>query len=135
MKLKQHDLEATEAAMNTAMDVLDRLRMRPNFGNIGEVENLLSQAKRRCQTRQGKLPATQYSATAPFEPSDFDPDYDRSRNAASNLSKLFEGVIGCEKIVEKLEIWQNMANNLKSHGLDARKEIPTTFIFKGPPGK
>ncbi|KIJ57325.1 hypothetical protein M422DRAFT_73113 [Sphaerobolus stellatus SS14] len=134
LKLKQHDLTATEAAMTTAMEVLCRLKNRPNFGNIGEVENLLSQAKLRYQSRQGTLPVAQRSAMAPFEPSDFDPDYNRGSNALSNLSKLFEDVIGCESIVQSLQKWQIMAKNLKDRGMDARNEVPTTFVFKGPPG-
>ena len=40
-KLDDQDLTATDAAKNVAKDVLNRLRNRPNFGNVGEVENLL----------------------------------------------------------------------------------------------
>lgn len=132
-KLQKHDLTATDAAMTVAMEVLSRMKNRPNFGNIGEVENLLSQAKLRFQARI-KHPIGSAAAIAPFEPSDFDPDYKRGENATVNLRKLFEDVIGADPIIQKLEKWQTMAANLKKHGLDMRKEIPTTFVFKGPPG-
>lgn len=131
--MKKQDLIATEAAKTVAMEVLSRMRNRPNFGNIGEVENLLTQAKLRFQARQGD-PLTSQAAVTPFEPIDFDPDYKRNENARTNLKKLFDGVVGADLIIEKLDKWQTMATNLKKHGLDMRKEIPTTFVFKGPPG-
>lgn len=134
MKLKEHDLTATAAAKTVALDVLNRLRNRPNFGNIGAVENLLNQAKMQYQRRQGALPAEQRSPDAPFEPTDFDPKYDRNDHAATNLVKLFEDVVGCEEIVAKLGKWQNMAGNMKKLGKDPRDYIPTNFVFKGPPG-
>jgi hypothetical protein len=44
-KLKGEMLEATEEAIRIAMEVLDKARNRVNFGNGGEVENLISKAK------------------------------------------------------------------------------------------
>ncbi|KAJ7583678.1 P-loop containing nucleoside triphosphate hydrolase protein [Mycena floridula] len=133
-KLKEHDLTCTDAAKQVAMDVLNRARNRPNFGNIGEVENLLNKAKLRYQERQASLPYEQRSPNAPFEPSDFDVDFNRGENAASNLAKLFEDVVGADEIVEKLGKWQQMSKNMKALGKDPRDHVPTTFVFKGPPG-
>jgi hypothetical protein len=134
-KLKQQDLTATDDAKAIARDVLSRLRRRPNFGNIGEVENLLSQAKLRWNTRQAKLPLQDRNSNAPFEPQDFDPDYDRRERASTNLRNLFEDVVGCDEIVSKLEDWIKIAENLKARNRDVHGHIPTTFVFKGPPGK
>ena len=69
-----------------------------------------------------------------FEPQDFDPDYERSANATSNLKELFKDVVGCEKIVEKLEEYQRIAHASKQQGRNPRDLIPTNFVFKGPPG-
>lgn len=133
-KLKSHDLTATDAAKATAIEVLGRLRNRPNFGNIGEVENMLNLAKLRIQKRQAALPIELRSVDAPLEPVDFDPDFDRSKDAAANLQKLFEDVIGCEETVAKLDQYQRMAQTAKDRGLDPRQYVPTNFVFKGPPG-
>ncbi|KAI0076548.1 P-loop containing nucleoside triphosphate hydrolase protein [Panus rudis PR-1116 ss-1] len=133
-KLKDQDLLATDAAKRVALDVLNRLRNRPNFGNIGEVENLLSKAKVQYQKRQSELPIQQRSPDAPFEPQDFDPDFNRHEHASSNLQKLFSDIVGCEKIIAKLSKYQKMASNLKNAGKDPRELIPTNFVFKGPPG-
>jgi len=116
-----------------AIEVLARQRKRPNFGNIGEVENLLSAAKTRYQERQSSLPLSQRHPNAPFEPQDFDPEFDRGKDAASNLAKLFEDMIGAEGIIGKMHKWQQMAKVRKARGMDLRV-IPTNFIFKGPPG-
>lgn len=133
-KLNDQDLSATEAAKVTAMEVLDRIRSRPNFGNIGEVENLLGKAKLRYQERQASLPIEKRSHKAPFEPEDFDPEFNRNENAAANLVDLFKDVIGCDAVIKKLQTWQQMAKNMKASGRDPRGEIPTNFLFKGPPG-
>ena len=132
-KLKAQDRTATDDAKKVAIEVLGRLRIRPNFGNIGEVENLLSKAKTNYQDRQSSLPLHQRDPNAPFEPQDFDPDFDRNKNAATNLSKLFEDMIGSEDIINKLRRWQKMAKALKEKGMDMQN-IPTNFVFKGPPG-
>ena len=116
-----------------AIEVLARQRQRPNFGNIGAVENLLSAAKPRYQERQSSLPLSLRDPNAPFEPQDFDPEFDRSKDAASNLAKLFEDMVGAENIIGKLHKWQQMAKIRKAKGMDLQM-IPTNFIFKGPPG-
>ena len=132
-KLKAQDRTATDEAKKVALEVLGRLRIRPNFGNIGEVENLLGRAKTNYQDRQSSIPVHQRHHNAPFEPQDFDPDFGRDKNASSNLSKLFEDMIGAEEIIEKLRRWQTMAKVLKERGMDMQN-IPTNFVFKGPPG-
>lgn len=134
-KLKLQDLEATPAAKKVVIELLGRLRNRPNFGNAGEVENLLSQAKNRYQTRHRSLPVAQRFSNVEFEPQDFDPNFDRGVNASTNLKKLFEDIVGCEDIVKKLGDYQRIAQAMKLKGADSRNRIPTNFVFKGPPGK
>ena len=133
-KLKIQDLSATDAAKDVAIEVLSRSRNRPNFGNAGELENLLCIAKNNHQKRMAHLPSGARSAEISFEPQDFDPDYQRSANATSNLKELFQDVVGCEKIVEELEGYQSIAHAFKQQGRDSRDLIPTNFVFKGPPG-
>jgi hypothetical protein len=133
-KLKSQDLNATEDAKNVACDLLGRARMRPNFGNAGEVENTISAAKARYQTRISKVPTSQRPIDMIFEPQDFDPDFKRAEDASLNCRKLFEDVVGCDAIVEQLEGYQQMAINTKLAGLNPHELVPTCFVFKGPPG-
>lgn len=114
---------------------MSRARNRPNFGNGGEVENVISQAKVRQQKREAKLPISERSADIVLLPEDFDPEHNRHENASSNLQKLFEDVVGCEEIVKKLGDYQKVAAQMKARGKEPRFHIPTNFVFKGPPGK
>lgn len=133
LKLKMQDLSATDEAKVVALEVLDRARNRTTFGNAGEVENLLAQAKNRYQTRQMSVPTSKRSVRIVFEPQDFDPNFDRDKHATSNLTALFEDVVGCETIIAMLAKYQNLARALKARN-KGRESIPTTFVFKGPPG-
>jgi AAA lid domain len=134
-KLKDQDLSATDGAKTVAIEILGRSRNRPNFGNAGEVENLLRKAKENYLKRQSSLPKFQRPLDTVFEPQDFDPEFNRGEQATNNLEKLFEDVVGCEEIVEKLKGYQQVARNAKARKFDAGDFIPTTFVFKGPPGE
>ena len=133
-KLKDQDLSATDDAKRVAQDLLSRMKNRPNFGNAGEVENMLGLAKARYQNRMASIPPYK-RAKVMFEPQDFDPDYKRDQNASANLTKLFEDVVGCENVISRLENYQKIARVMKAQGLDMRSQIPSNFIFKGPPGE
>lgn len=135
LKMKDQDLAATDPAKVVAIEVLARSRNRPNFGNGGEVENLLGRAKANYQTRNARLPLSQRPLDIVFEPQDFDVDFNRNANASDNLQKLFEDVVDCEEIVAKLAGYQKISRTMKARGMDMRKNIPTNFIFKGPPGR
>lgn len=135
LKLKQQGLSATQPAQAVAIDVLSRLRNGLNFGNGGDVENLISKAKSNFQARQSKLPAEDRSIDFMFESIDFDPDYDRTAGAETNLQDLFKDVIGSAEIVSKLGDFVKVARGMRAQGLDPRGSIPMNFIFKGPPGK
>ncbi|KAK2747019.1 hypothetical protein FQN55_005288 [Onygenales sp. PD_40] len=134
LKLQNQGLSATDEAKNVAIDVLGKARLRPNFGNAGEVENLISHAKAHQQKRQSKLPLEKRTVDIVFEPEDFDENFNRSKNAVANCRELFSDVVGCEEIVEKLEGYQKTFTNMKRRNLDPRTQIPFNFIFKGPPG-
>jgi AAA lid domain len=134
MKLLDQDLGATDAAKGVAIECLARARTRPNFGNGGEVENLLSKAKAACLSRRQKIPYSQKPRQIIFEPADFDADFDRSANATKNLEKLFDDIVGHAEIKEKMADYQKIALVAKSKGMEPRDQIPTNFVFTGPPG-
>lgn len=135
LKLRESDIAASDDAKVVAREYLSRARNRPNFGNGGDVQNLLDKAKIRFQSRRALLPLSQRSIDVILQPDDFDPDHDRQSRASTNLTKLFEDIVGCDDIVQKLGRYQQLAINLKGGGKDPRKSIPTSFIFKGPPGE
>jgi hypothetical protein len=134
-KLKKQDLEATEEAKKVAIKVLAKERDRPNFGNAGAVENLLSRAKELEQKRRSSTPATALDADILFLPVDFDEAYDRGQQSSSSCKELFADIVGHDGLMEKFDKYQRIVANTTARGLDPREQIPLNFIFKGPPGK
>lgn len=131
LKIKQQGYQATAGATTVAMEMLKRARNRPNFGNAGEIDILLNDAKARHQQRLAKGKARSQTC---FEPQDFDEDYDRATKSDTNIRKLFEGSVGSEEVVSLLEGYQGTVRTLKSIGLDPKENIPFNFLFRGPPG-
>jgi hypothetical protein len=131
-KLRDVGFNATDQAKRVAMEVLQRARNRPNFGNAGEIDIILDRAK---ALHQKHLTAGKSSDRDTLDAIDFDPEFDRGERAATNLPALFQDVLGCEDLVEQIQNYQTTAANMKSLGMDAREHIPFSFLFKGPPGK
>ena len=52
--MAKEDIKAEPPAWDVAAEVLRRARDRPNFGNGGDVDNLLNQAKARFRERRVK---------------------------------------------------------------------------------
>ena len=113
------------------MEVVQRARNRPNFGNAGEVDIILDRAK---AVHQKHITSAKVKQFGVFEAIDFDPDFDRGERAATELSALFQDVVGCGELVKQFRGYQTTAANMKALGMDAREQLPFSFLFKGPPG-
>ncbi|KAF1998618.1 P-loop containing nucleoside triphosphate hydrolase protein [Amniculicola lignicola CBS 123094] len=131
LKLKDVGFDATDQAKNVAMDMLQRARNQPNFGNAGEVDILLDKAK---ALHQKHMSAGKSKHQDTFDAIDFDPEFERGERAATNLPLLFKDVVGCDDLIEQLQGYQTTAANMKKLGMDPREQIPFNFLFKGPPG-
>lgn len=131
LKLKQQGYHATDQAKRVAMDVLGRARNRPNFGNAGEIDIMLDVAKARHQSRFSRKETTSASS---LEAMDFDENFDRAERAETNVSMLFEGTVGQEDAIAKLQGYQETVRTMRSLELDPKEDIPFNFLFRGPPG-
>lgn len=131
MKLKQQGYDATDQAKRVAMEVLNRAKNRPNFGNAGEVDIMLDEAKARHQSRLSKQ---ETRSTSTLEALDFDEDFDRAERAETNVGKLFEGTVGQEAVISLLRGYQETVRTMKTLELDPKENIPFNFLFRGPPG-
>ncbi|KAK3616698.1 hypothetical protein LTR22_026978, partial [Elasticomyces elasticus] len=130
-KLKAQEYTTTGRGRIVALEVLSRMHNRPNFGNAGQIDVLLNDAKIRQQKRFAR---DCVGRTAIFEAEDFDPDFKRADRASTNIEKLFGGVVGCEAIITQMKDYQNITANMREAGMDPRDELPFTFLFRGPPG-
>ena len=131
LKLKTQAFTATDQAKNVALEMLDRARNRPNFGNAGEIDILLDTAKTRHQSRFSRGEAKSAST---LEALDFDENFDRADWSETNVKKLFEETVGSEDIVRLLEGYQETVRLTRSLQLDPKEGIPFNFLFRGPPG-
>jgi SpoVK/Ycf46/Vps4 family AAA+-type ATPase len=136
LKLTKEKLITTEKAREVAMEVLKRASVRPNFGNGGEVDNLLSKAilARSRRIAKEKKPDGDDLDAVPLEPQDFDADYDRLSHAVKNTRALFDEFVGFEEIISKFESYQYMVQGMRMRNVDPRPYVPFTYVFKGPPG-
>ncbi|KAL6234576.1 hypothetical protein BDW75DRAFT_251397 [Aspergillus navahoensis] len=132
LKLKEQDFVMSDKGTKVAVEILSRARNRPNFGNAGEIDIMLNGAKVRQQqrrsSRKGNL-ALNY-----FEPQDLDPEYDRGERAETNISMLFQDIVGSESIINKLEGYRQSVKNMRELDMDPREHVPFNFLFRGPPG-
>ncbi|KAG5965117.1 hypothetical protein E4U56_001900 [Claviceps arundinis] len=69
LKLEQQGFGVTEKGKEVALDMVNRARNRPNFGNAGEIDILLNEAKRRHQIR---FSANKTKSITVLEAADFD---------------------------------------------------------------
>lgn len=132
-KMAEEDITAEQPAMDVAAEVLRRMKDRPNFGNGGDVQNLLDQAKARFLKRTSSEENEQ-AEIAVLEREDFDPEWNRGADASKRCESLFEGLIGFEAIISELQDYQRIAANMRLHGKDPRRRIPFTFVFRGASG-
>eukprot|EP01041_Mallomonas_annulata_P005723 gene5723-11565_t len=115
-----------------AVKQLARARAQPNFGNAGAVNNLLSHAKLRMQSRmknQNNLQSTQRKDE--LLPDDFTRDGD---DISSDESDLFEGLVGCDGVIEKLREYKNTIALAQEQGRNPKDFIEFNFVFCGAPG-
>ncbi|RYO95128.1 hypothetical protein DL766_006341 [Monosporascus sp. MC13-8B] len=131
LKLDQQGFKATGQAQDVAMEMLDRARNRPNFGNAGEIDIILNDAKAKHQSRfsrgEAKLADT-------LEAIDLDENFDRGQGSETDIRKLFEGTVGSGDIINLLLGYQDTVRKMKTLDLDPKENIPFNFLFRGPPG-
>ncbi|OQD77170.1 hypothetical protein PENDEC_c003G01589 [Penicillium decumbens] len=135
LKLKEQGYGITDRARCVVSEMLERARNRPHFGNAGEIDILLNTAKMRHQQRLlANSPTSRVSDDAVLDAADFDEDFDRADKNEASVSKMFEGAVGCEIIVSKLEGYQKLVKVFRQLKVEPREQLPYNFVFRGPPG-
>jgi hypothetical protein len=94
MKVKDKDLKIDLSTAKRAIRKLAKARAKPNFGNAGAVENLISDAVLKKQSRSGG------AASSVLELVDFGITTDGPDDAA--LDSLFDGLVGLAGVKVRL---------------------------------
>jgi hypothetical protein len=134
LKLKTQDLGITDIGRRVALEMVERARNRLNFGNAGEIDIILNSAKMRLQKRIASTTGGS-SALPILDATDFDENFDRADKDEPNVRQVFEGVVGRDECISKLEGYQRLVKRLRNLNVDPRDEVPFNFLFRGPPGR
>ena len=136
-KLKNMGVQITEDGRDIAMRMLELAKQQPNFGNGGEVDNILSRAIVNFRSRVSQIDAKslpQYSKDAILTGLDFKLNSSRSSHAGDEVDHLFQDLIGLDT---QIEVFRRLARQVKStieRNIDPKKYVLSNFVLKGPPG-
>ncbi|KAG5192046.1 P-loop containing nucleoside triphosphate hydrolase protein [Tribonema minus] len=135
LKMRKEHLTAKVEARLAAVAVLARRRdVATHFGNGGEVDNLLREAKVRKEGRRRDDSAAARMDTE-LVATDFDPEYGREPPSAADLTQqLFGDLVGCEGPAAELARLRAVFLMAKSRGIDPLDKVCLNFRFTGSPG-
>jgi Holliday junction resolvasome RuvABC ATP-dependent DNA helicase subunit len=155
-KMDKEHISAAPLALDAAVEVLRGARDSPNFGNGGDIDNLLNQAKARftnpiegqrnvdtktpdvaLQTPTTTDPSIikQEEASAMLKPCDFDPNCDQAvLTGLTRFQSRFNNFVGFETIKAQFKDYVRTAASLRRSGKDPHDAMPFTFVFRGSPG-
>lgn len=133
LKLEEQALRIDDNTRKVMLEVLERARCRPGFGNAGEIDILLDRAKLRQQTRLAKSETLERAEY--LEANDVDENYDRASRDDGAIAALFDGFVGLQHLVDRLETYQRVVRKSRLLDIDPQESIPFNFIFCGPPGE
>jgi hypothetical protein len=123
-----------DVATAAVRDVLSKMRVKPNFGNVGEVNNLLevgkaSALRRATRARGGGPPVTYVRDRLVLMAEDlFTPPEAGAAEAA------FAGMVNNEAVVREVECLRMLHEAAVERGEDASARLMQPYIFAGPPG-
>jgi SpoVK/Ycf46/Vps4 family AAA+-type ATPase len=133
---KEKELIVGTDAANAAIKLLSQMRMKPNFGNGGDVATLLSTAATKYIERTSRAPSSSSSESRQLLPCDFVPiekdveSKERKRNPVS----IFDDLVGCDGIKEQIKDLVAIIEDARANGRDPLDDIELNFKFVGPPG-
>jgi replication-associated recombination protein RarA len=137
-KAEKDKLKVGYDALRAGVEVLEKQKMMPNFGNGGAVVNLLSKAvtNRMGRMRRENRSTVEIASDRTFLPVDFDPESvaEGAEERRRRLDSLFADLVGCKSVFEKLHEIKKTIEFSQSQGRDPRDDVPFSFVFAGPPG-
>lgn len=136
LKMKKQSLRASSEARAVALNVLKLAKQRPNFGNGGEIDNLLSRAMLSFQRRFSTVAIEDRSNMAReglLIAEDFDPEYLRGRYAETEMDQDL-GMIGMGTQLNVIKELVRQSSATKKYNMDPKDIMPFTLVLKGPPG-
>eukprot|EP00798_Chlamydomonas_sp_ICE-L_P013667 gene13667-19555_t len=126
VKARTSGLKLNLGVAKQAVASLAGARAKPNFGNAGTLDNLLSQAKLALMSR----PAG--SDQQPLTLADFGIAPERVDNTA--LDSLFDNLLGCEGVIEHLGLLRSTVTFCQERGEELAGVVSYNYVFTSSPG-
>lgn len=123
-KARDQQIGLTLSVAKRAVRTLAKARAKPNFGNAGAVDNMLSEAISRMQIRGG--------SNGGLIVDDF--AYSGDEHDESSLETLFDGLIGCREVRAEMDVLRNTVVFSKAQGKPAASSVSYNYLFLGSPG-
>ncbi|KAJ5627405.1 P-loop containing nucleoside triphosphate hydrolase protein [Penicillium herquei] len=131
LQLKKDGFSMNDDARSAVLAMIRQAMISPRFGNARHVQTLLDTAYLSLGKRTLVNPELDPSI---LEPEDFSKDWNRVVDAETECRRLFEGVVGCDALIEQLLDYTRIAKKANERKLNARDYIPFNYVFRGPPG-
>lgn len=135
MKIQSKGLTADFDAQHSARDSLARMRMKPNFGNGGSVETLISSSILRMEQRKKPMSLVDRAKDIAIKGIDFNPQWNGGKCLGNiDVKDLMKDMIGADHLIEQFESYQHSVNFAEKQGKSLYENLPMCFRFVGPPG-
>ena len=121
----------TPEAKTLAMQMLSFAKEQPNFGNGGEVDNLIGRAMANFRMRFSEMPPEDQSGNVCFQSEDLDPTLKEVFRVEDQIDTLFEGLVGMQDLKSCFTGLARRSTSLRLNGRNPTKFMPFYFIFKG----
>ena len=121
----------TPEAKQLALQKLRFAKEQQNFGNGGEIDNLLGRAIASFRHRFGNNPPEVQSGNVCLEPEDVDPSFENIFHVEDHIDSLFEGLVQIENLKEPFRGLARRSTFLRRNGRDPTRFMPFYFVFKG----
>lgn len=133
-KMVREGFTMTAEAKKLALEILSRAKQRPNFGNGGEVANMIGRTLANYRTRFGAMTAEQRLGPTCFEARDMDPLHGNVVGVEEEVEHAFDQYIAIGHIKTQFKALARRANALRRAGRDPVPFMPFHLVFKGPFG-
>ena len=123
-KAKDSQLSIPINVAKLAVRSLAKARAKPNFGNAGAIDILLSSAKERLQKRNG--------TSHQLSKEDF--ALENTEVDEIVLDSLFADMIGMDSVINKIDELKQVVKFAKARGENPTESVSFNYLFLGNPG-
>jgi len=118
-----------------SVDELEKLKLRPNFGNAGAVNNLVSNAMIAQQTRVKAIKDDKERQRERDLNRLTVEDFRGTTAKPKDVEEIFKQIVGSRGVIEQVRKLQRTIQLAKRMGkADPFEDIPRNYLFVGPPG-